>query len=97
MTCQSCVNKISNALDGVDGITNVDINLDKQTVLVDTSLPSTVVKSHIESTGLIAVLKGYGLQSGVYLMNIWVYPEKIFLLIVDCHCNYLSQYFKFLI
>ena len=60
MTCQKCVNKIRESLSNVKGIENVDISLDKETVIVQTSLPSAEVQQKIESTGRRAVLKGYG-------------------------------------
>lgn len=64
MTCDSCVTKLKNSLGSVDGINNLDVNLEQKTVVVETTLPSSIVQSKIESTGLIAVLKGYGTQLG---------------------------------
>jgi len=61
MTCDSCVSKIRNALGTADGITNLEINLEQKTVVVETTLPSSIVQSHIE-TGMRAILKGYGSQ-----------------------------------
>jgi len=60
MTCQKCVNKIRESLRNVKGIESVDISLDKETVIVETSLASAEVQQKIESTGRRAVLKGYG-------------------------------------
>jgi copper chaperone for superoxide dismutase len=60
MTCQKCVNEIRESLSNVKGIESVDISLDNETVIVDTSLPSSEVQKKIESTGRRAVLKGYG-------------------------------------
>jgi copper chaperone for superoxide dismutase len=60
MTCQKCVNKIRESLSEVKGIESIDISLDKETVIVETSLPSSEVQQKIESTGRRAVLKGYG-------------------------------------
>jgi copper chaperone for superoxide dismutase len=60
MTCQKCVNKIRDSLSNVKGIEGVNISLDKETVIVETSLPSAEVQQKIESTGRRAVLKGYG-------------------------------------
>jgi copper chaperone for superoxide dismutase len=54
------VNKIRESLSNVKGIESVDISLDKETVIVETSLPSAEVQQKIESTGRRAVLKGYG-------------------------------------
>ncbi|XP_023706522.1 copper chaperone for superoxide dismutase isoform X1 [Cryptotermes secundus] len=60
MTCQKCVNKIRESLSNVKGIESIDISLDNETVIVETSLPSSEVQEKIESTGRRAVLKGYG-------------------------------------
>jgi copper chaperone for superoxide dismutase len=54
------VNKIRESLSNVKGIESVDISLDKETVIIETSLPSAEVQQKIESTGRRAVLKGYG-------------------------------------
>ncbi|KAL1131429.1 hypothetical protein AAG570_011046 [Ranatra chinensis] len=60
MTCQSCVDTIEKKLNKVEGIDNVAISLEKGTVLVQTSLPSSIVQQSIEDTGRRAVIKGYG-------------------------------------
>jgi len=60
MSCQNCVDKIRESLGSLEGIERVDISLAKETVIVETSLPSAVVQKKIESTGRRAVLKGYG-------------------------------------
>jgi len=60
MTCQKCVNEIRESLSNVKGIESVNISLDKETVIVETSLPSAEVQQKIEATGRRAVLKGYG-------------------------------------
>jgi copper chaperone for superoxide dismutase len=66
MTCQKCVNKIRESLSNVKGIENIDISLDNETVIVETSLPSSEVQQKIESTGRLAVLKGYGGEVAYY-------------------------------
>lgn len=60
MTCQTSVNKIRDSLSNMKGIEILDISLDRETVIVETSLPSAEVQQKIESTGRRAVLKGYG-------------------------------------
>lgn len=50
------------------GIESIDISLDNETVIVETSLPSSEVQQKIESTGRRAILKGYGGKI-VYLTN----------------------------
>ena len=60
MTCQNCINAVKNSLSNVEGIKDVDISLERGTVVVDTSLPYSLVQEKIESTGKKAILKGYG-------------------------------------
>lgn len=60
MTCQNCVNSVKNSLSNVEGINNVDISLERGTVVVDTNLPNSLIQEKIESTGKKAVFKGYG-------------------------------------
>jgi copper chaperone for superoxide dismutase len=68
MTCENCVNKIRESLSDMKGIESIDISLDNETVIVETSLPSSEVQQKIESTGRRAILKGYGGKI-VYLRN----------------------------
>ncbi|KAG2469551.1 CCS dismutase, partial [Polypterus senegalus] len=60
MTCDSCVSAVRNMLEGVSGIHSVDTDLEKQTVVVDCTLPSQQVQDLIENSGRRAVLKGMG-------------------------------------
>ena len=64
MTCQKCVDSVQSALSGIDGVEKVDIVLENGTVVIESTLPSSVLQERIESTGRRAVLKGYGPQSG---------------------------------
>uniref|UniRef100_A0A069DQU5 Extracellular superoxide dismutase [Cu-Zn] n=1 Tax=Panstrongylus megistus TaxID=65343 RepID=A0A069DQU5_9HEMI len=64
MKCHSCVDKIKSNLKDIEGIDNVEVYFDKGTVLVETSLPSSLIKEKIEKGGNIAVLNGYGNQIG---------------------------------
>lgn len=59
MTCDSCVDKVQKALKDVPGVNNVEINLEKQSVVVDTSLPTLDVQKKLESTGKKVVVRGY--------------------------------------
>ncbi|XP_052768263.1 copper chaperone for superoxide dismutase-like isoform X2 [Mya arenaria] len=67
MTCQKCVKKVENALQGVDGVKSVSVDLSSGKVLVDSSLGSERIKALIESTGKRAVLKGMGGKTGSHL------------------------------
>ncbi|XP_069750081.1 copper chaperone for superoxide dismutase isoform X2 [Narcine bancroftii] len=60
MSCESCVSSIRSALARVDGVYSVQINLNEEQVLVDTTLTSEEVQELIENTGRRAVLKGMG-------------------------------------
>ncbi|XP_006860938.1 PREDICTED: copper chaperone for superoxide dismutase [Chrysochloris asiatica] len=63
MTCQSCVDAVRKSLQGVAGVQGVEVQLENQMVLVETTLPSLKVQALLEGTGRQAVLKGMG--SGV--------------------------------
>lgn len=60
MTCEKCVQAVKNSLSNIDGIQNIDISLETGTVIVDSSLPYSVIQQKIENSGRRAVLKGYG-------------------------------------
>ncbi|XP_037373401.1 copper chaperone for superoxide dismutase isoform X2 [Talpa occidentalis] len=60
MTCQNCVDAVHKSLKGVAGIQSVEVQLENQMVLVQTTLPSQKVQSLLEGTGRQAVLKGMG-------------------------------------
>lgn len=65
MTCQQCVNSIQTVLSGIDGVEKVDVSLENGSVIIQSTLPSSVLHERIESTGRRAVLRGYGPQSGL--------------------------------
>ncbi|XP_014433287.2 copper chaperone for superoxide dismutase isoform X2 [Pelodiscus sinensis] len=60
MNCQECVDAVQASLQGATGLRVLDIQLDSQSVLVETSMSSEKVKDLLESTGRRAVLKGMG-------------------------------------
>uniref|UniRef100_A0ACB8G9P2 Uncharacterized protein n=1 Tax=Sphaerodactylus townsendi TaxID=933632 RepID=A0ACB8G9P2_9SAUR len=60
MSCQNCVEAVQAALQEVPDIQVLDVNLESQSVLLQTSLQSEKVHSLLESTGRKAVLKGMG-------------------------------------
>ncbi|XP_012142350.1 copper chaperone for superoxide dismutase isoform X1 [Megachile rotundata] len=68
MTCQNCVETVRKSLTGVNGIDNIDISLEKGNVVVETSLPYSVIQEKIEKSGKKAVLKGYGDNSSAVAM-----------------------------
>ncbi|KAB1251624.1 Copper chaperone for superoxide dismutase [Camelus dromedarius] len=60
MTCQSCVDAVRTSLKGIAGVQSVEVQLENQMVLVQTTLPSHEVQALLEGTGRQAVLKGMG-------------------------------------
>ncbi|XP_067013336.1 copper chaperone for superoxide dismutase [Anabrus simplex] len=60
MTCESCANSVKSSLAGVPGVNNVTVSLPEETVIVETTLPSSEIQKLIESSGRRAILKGYG-------------------------------------
>lgn len=60
MTCQKCVDAVRKTLQEVPGLEVLHINLDSQSVLVETSLGTEKIQELLESTGRKAVLKGMG-------------------------------------
>ncbi|XP_050048505.1 copper chaperone for superoxide dismutase-like [Dermacentor andersoni] len=59
MTCGGCGAKVRESLEKI-GVRNMMIDVEKQSVVVETDIPFTKVQEAIKSTGKIAVLKGYG-------------------------------------
>ncbi|XP_035219617.1 copper chaperone for superoxide dismutase-like [Stegodyphus dumicola] len=62
LMCNNCASSVRNALSRLTDVNIVDIDVERQSVIVETSLPSQTVKEAIQSTGKRAVLKGYGIS-----------------------------------
>ncbi|XP_048590406.1 copper chaperone for superoxide dismutase [Nematostella vectensis] len=60
MTCEKCVNKVKQVLDGVQGVSSYSVDLGEQCVIVDTVLPSGQVQEMLEKTELKTILRGHG-------------------------------------
>lgn len=60
MTCESCVAKVEDKLKNKEGIDNVVVDLKQNTVVVESSLPSSQVFNMIKETGLKSAFRGYG-------------------------------------
>ena len=58
MTCQKCVDSTETVLKNVVGVTKFNVDLDKQSVVVTSSLPTSEIQSILESTGKRAVVLG---------------------------------------
>ncbi|KAF7991776.1 hypothetical protein HCN44_010577 [Aphidius gifuensis] len=63
MTCQSCVDSIEKSLSSLNGVDKIDVSLERGTVVVQSSLPYTLIQEKIEDSGRRAVFKGYGENS----------------------------------
>lgn len=76
MTCQKCVNAIRESIADLEGIQNIDVSLERGTVVVETNLPYSVVQEKIEKTGRQAVLKGYGgLNIFLHIMLFFIHQD----------------------
>ncbi|XP_062454844.1 copper chaperone for superoxide dismutase [Rhea pennata] len=60
MTCESCVEAVREALQGLPGVRVLDVRLDSQTVLVEASVAAERVQERLEARGRRAVLRGAG-------------------------------------
>jgi len=58
MTCQKCVDAAENVLGNVAGVTKFSVDLNKQSVVVTSTLPTSELQSLLESTGKRAVVLG---------------------------------------
>jgi len=67
MSCKSCSDAIHCVLDKEPGVRSVDIDVGKDSVIVNTSLPSQQILDKIESTGRPAVLMGMGSDKSKHL------------------------------
>ncbi|KAG2176879.1 hypothetical protein INT43_007533 [Umbelopsis isabellina] len=51
MSCSGCSNAVNRALSKLEGVDKIDIDLEKQLVIVDTGLPQETVTQTIAKTG----------------------------------------------
>ncbi|CAM0137168.1 unnamed protein product [Umbelopsis sp. WA50703] len=51
MSCSGCSNAVNRALSKLEGVDKIDIDLEKQLVVVDTDLPQEAVTQTIAKTG----------------------------------------------
>jgi len=60
MTCGSCENAVRESLKDIRGIRSLEIDVSSQRVILNTTEPSNIIQDALESTGMLAVLKGHG-------------------------------------
>lgn len=70
MTCEECVKAVNKCLESVPEIKSFTVNLQANSVVVDTTLGVEEVKKKLESTGRKVVVKGAGSQAGVAIIDI---------------------------
>ena len=58
LTCQKCVGATESALKDVAGVTKFSVNLEKQSVVVTSTLPTSDIQLMLESTRKRAVVLG---------------------------------------
>lgn len=70
MTCNSCVEAVKKSFTNVDGIKNFEIDLEKESVVVESNLPIFKIQKILESTGKKVAVKGYaGSIAGVSILE----------------------------
>lgn len=70
MTCNSCLEAIKESLTNVDGIKNFEVDLEKESVVVESNLPTLEIQEILESTGRKVAVKGYaGSIAGVSILE----------------------------
>lgn len=70
MTCEQCVDAVKNCLQSVSEVKSFNVDLQSNSVVVDTTLGVEEVKKRLESTGRKVVVKGAGSQAGVAILDI---------------------------
>jgi copper chaperone len=51
MTCNSCVNKVSNAVEGVDGVVDIDVDVSNGTLEVTGQIDDAAVREAVAQAG----------------------------------------------
>ncbi|XP_044263191.1 copper chaperone for superoxide dismutase [Tribolium madens] len=70
MTCNSCVEAVQKSLAGDPNIKNVNVDLEKGSVVVTSTLPTLQIQEKLESTGRKVVVRGYaGSSAGVAILD----------------------------
>ncbi|KAI9025339.1 superoxide dismutase [Phycomyces nitens] len=64
MTCQSCVNDITNVLQKIPGIDEFDVNLKDQRVTVQGNTPPSLISRALKDTGRTVIVRGQGVANG---------------------------------
>ena len=60
MSCNSCVEKVKESLNGVEGVRKIEIDFKQERVVVESDVPIYKLQSLLESTGKKVIIKGVG-------------------------------------
>ncbi|KAG0051560.1 hypothetical protein BGZ83_003569 [Gryganskiella cystojenkinii] len=66
MTCESCVQDVTNVLKGAEGVKKFDINLKEQRVVVEGSAPPSAISRILKNTGKMVIVRGSGVAQGAH-------------------------------
>ncbi|KAF9908766.1 hypothetical protein BX616_011379 [Lobosporangium transversale] len=66
MTCESCVKDVKKVLDRAEGISNYDIDLKEQRVVVEGNAPPSTISRLLKSTGKMVIVRGSGVAQGAH-------------------------------
>ncbi|PSR79908.1 superoxide dismutase [Coniella lustricola] len=58
--CEGCVKDVSDSLNKLDGISNIEANLKDQLIRIEGTVPPSAIVAAIEATGRDAILRGSG-------------------------------------
>ncbi|KAG0360482.1 hypothetical protein BG005_010615 [Podila minutissima] len=70
MTCLSCVQDVTNVLQGAEGIKKFDIDLKEQRVVVEGSAPPSSISRLLKNTGKTVIVRGSGVAQAVCILDI---------------------------
>ena len=58
ITCDACVKAVEKSLENVEGIKSLEVDLQKGSVVVDSTVPTLQIQERLESTGRPVAIKG---------------------------------------
>ncbi|XP_057377436.1 copper chaperone for superoxide dismutase-like isoform X2 [Daphnia carinata] len=74
LSCQSCVDKVSNVLNGMDGIKNFEVDLSQERVVIESSLPIHQLHAALETSGKRVIITGVGSKKMASAVAVLGYP-----------------------
>lgn len=74
MSCQTCVDKVSNVLNGIEGVKNFEVDLSQERVVVESSLPIHQLQAALETSGKRVIITGVGSKKLASAVAVLGYP-----------------------